>query len=76
MNEIEVVRLCLGNAGMYGVVEIHPSNPMSTTWMTIRDNPVAFAEVVRQFVEDHTEYTPTVHEISVHGRFDEVISLS
>ncbi len=68
----ESVTIVLGNVGMYGVVQIVPFNAESTTWQTIRDNPVAFAQVVRQFVDDNTAHTPTVQDVYTEGRYQEV----
>ncbi len=69
----EAVTIVLSNVGLYGVVQITTPNTSSTTWETIRDNPVAFAQVVRQFVEDHTAHTPTVQGVSVDGRYEDVV---
>ncbi len=68
----ESVTIVLGNVGLYGVVQITTPNAESTTWQTIRDNPAAFAEVVRQFVEDNTAHTPTIQGVSTEGRYEEV----
>jgi hypothetical protein len=59
------LRIGLHGAGDYPTVDIVGVSEWNTLIRTLIDNGPAFAEVVAQFVADHSDYTPTVREVAL-----------